>query len=75
VRKADNLPHSTADVTESGSLNLPEPSGPHRPVIGILFFIGRHFREAAGSVHFTTVKMQTKYNQAEPEDRDVGRSQ
>jgi hypothetical protein len=32
---ADNLPPSSADVTESGSLNLPEPSGPHRPVMGL----------------------------------------
>jgi hypothetical protein len=38
VRKADNLPPSSADVTESGSLNLPEPSGPHRPVMGSLTF-------------------------------------
>jgi hypothetical protein len=34
---ADNLPRSSADVTESGSLNLPEPSGPHRPVMGLLY--------------------------------------
>jgi hypothetical protein len=34
---ADNLPLSGADVTESGSLNLPEPSGPHRPVMGLLY--------------------------------------
>jgi hypothetical protein len=39
VRKADNLPLSSADVTESGSLNLPEPSGLHRPAIGILYLI------------------------------------
>jgi hypothetical protein len=32
---ADNLPPSTADVTESGSLNLPEPSGTHKPVMGL----------------------------------------
>jgi hypothetical protein len=32
VRKADNLPPSSADVTESGSLNLPEPSEPRRAV-------------------------------------------
>jgi hypothetical protein len=37
VRKAENLPPSSADVTESGSLNLPEPSGPHRPVMGMLY--------------------------------------
>jgi hypothetical protein len=30
---ADNLP--SADVTESGSLNHPEPSGLHRPVMGL----------------------------------------
>jgi hypothetical protein len=34
---ADNLPPSNADVMESGSLNLPEPSVPHRPVIGLLY--------------------------------------
>jgi hypothetical protein len=34
---ADNLPPPSADVTESGSLNLPEPSGPHRPVMGMLY--------------------------------------
>jgi hypothetical protein len=33
---ADNLPPSSADVMESGSLNLPDPSGPHRPVVGLL---------------------------------------
>jgi hypothetical protein len=33
---ADNLPHPSADITESGSLNLPEPSGTHRPVMGLL---------------------------------------
>jgi hypothetical protein len=36
---ADNLPPSIADVTESGSLNLPEPSGPHRPVMGLLYLL------------------------------------
>jgi hypothetical protein len=38
---AVNLPSSTANVTESGSLNLPEPSepsGPLRPVMGLLYF-------------------------------------
>jgi hypothetical protein len=34
---ADNLPPSSADVTESGSLNLPQPSGPHGPVMGLLY--------------------------------------
>jgi hypothetical protein len=37
VRKADNLPPSSAEVTESGSLNLSELSGPHRPVMGMLY--------------------------------------
>jgi hypothetical protein len=35
VRKAENVSPSNADVTESGSLNLPEPSGPHRAVMGM----------------------------------------
>jgi hypothetical protein len=34
---ADNLPPSSADVTDSGSLNLPEPSGLRRPVMGLLY--------------------------------------
>jgi hypothetical protein len=34
---ADNQPPSSADVTESGSLNLPEPCGPHRPVMGLVY--------------------------------------
>jgi hypothetical protein len=37
-RKAGNKPPSSADVTESGSLNLPELSGPHKPVMGMLYF-------------------------------------
>jgi hypothetical protein len=37
VRKANNLPPSSADVTESGSLNLPEPAGLHRPVTRMLY--------------------------------------
>jgi hypothetical protein len=37
VRKAENLPPSSADVTEFGNLNLPEPSGPHRPVMEMLY--------------------------------------
>jgi hypothetical protein len=52
---ADNLPASSADVTESGSLNLPEPSGPHRPVMGLLYlysltlphFLCWHFSNSA----------------------------
>jgi hypothetical protein len=38
VRKAENLPPSSADVTESGIPNIPEPSGPHRAVMGMLCF-------------------------------------
>jgi hypothetical protein len=34
---ADNVPPSSADVTKSGSLNVPQPSGPHRPVMGFPF--------------------------------------
>jgi hypothetical protein len=39
VRKVVNLLPSSADVTESGSLNLPEPSGPHRPVMGLIYLM------------------------------------
>jgi hypothetical protein len=35
LHMADNLPPSSADVTESGSLNIPEPSGPHTTVMGL----------------------------------------
>jgi hypothetical protein len=35
---ADNLPPSSDDVTDSGSINLPEPSGPYKPVMGLLYF-------------------------------------
>jgi hypothetical protein len=38
VRKVNNLPLPSADVTEPGSLNLPEPSGPHKHVMGMLNF-------------------------------------
>jgi hypothetical protein len=34
---ADNLPPSSADVTESGSLNNSEPSGTHRPAMGMFY--------------------------------------
>jgi hypothetical protein len=34
---AENLTPSSANITESGSLNLPENSGPHRPVMGLLY--------------------------------------
>jgi hypothetical protein len=34
---ADNLPPSSTDVKESGSLNLPESSGPRRPIMGLLY--------------------------------------
>jgi hypothetical protein len=36
---ADNLSPSSAVVTESGNLNLPESSGPLRPVIGLFTYI------------------------------------
>jgi hypothetical protein len=46
VRMADNLPPSSVYVTESGSLNLQESSGPHRPVMGLftLKLIIRHIK-------------------------------
>jgi hypothetical protein len=31
------LPSSRADIMESGRLNLPEPSRPHRPVMGMFY--------------------------------------
>jgi hypothetical protein len=37
MRIADNLPPSSANVTESGSLNLSEYCGPHRLVMGLLY--------------------------------------
>jgi hypothetical protein len=36
VRMVDKLQPSNVDVMKSGSLNLPELSGPHRPVMGLL---------------------------------------
>jgi hypothetical protein len=39
VRKADNLTVSSADVTESGSLNFPEPSGPNWPVMRMPYLL------------------------------------
>ena len=35
--KADNLPPSCAVVMKSGNLNFLEPSGPLRPVTGLLY--------------------------------------
>jgi hypothetical protein len=49
---ADNLPPLSADVTESGSLNLPEPSGPHRPVMGTLYLYYRP-KKTAIFIHIT----------------------
>jgi hypothetical protein len=43
---ADNLPPSSADVIESGSLNFPEPSGPHRPVKGLFYIICGYLKSA-----------------------------
>jgi hypothetical protein len=43
MRMADNLSPSSADVTESGSLNLPERPGPHRAVMGLLYFTLLYF--------------------------------
>jgi hypothetical protein len=40
---ADNLPPSSANVTESGSLKLPEPSGPHRAVMAMLYLYLYYF--------------------------------
>jgi hypothetical protein len=35
---AENLPPSSADVTESGNLNLPRILWAHRPVMGLFYF-------------------------------------
>ena len=37
MRKADNLSPSSAVVTKSGNLNFLEPSGPVRPVMGMIY--------------------------------------
>jgi hypothetical protein len=34
---AETLPPSSVEVTKSGSLNFPETSGHHRPVMGLLY--------------------------------------
>jgi hypothetical protein len=44
---ADNLPPSSADVTESGSLNLAEPSGPYRPVMGLFYLLPFYYMSSA----------------------------
>jgi hypothetical protein len=62
----DNLPLSSADVTESGSLNLPEISGPHTPVMGLLYeyltslsYVSEDF--SLGLVHKTLSDIQQGY--------------
>ena len=39
MRKANNLPPYCAVVKKSRSLNFLDPSGPARPVTGVLFII------------------------------------
>jgi hypothetical protein len=41
---ADNLPPTSVDAMESVDLNLPEPSGPHRPVMGMIYLLPTAFR-------------------------------
>jgi hypothetical protein len=58
VRKAENLPPSSVDVTDSGSLNLPEHSGPHRPVMGMIYlyiYIYIYIYDPGSSVGVTTI--------------------
>jgi hypothetical protein len=55
---ADNLPPSSVDVTKSGSLNLPEPSGPHRPSMGLFYFTQLLFLHLAFS-HFCNFGCET----------------
>jgi hypothetical protein len=47
--------HQSADVTESGSLNLTEPSGPHGLVMGMLYFFYLHGR-LGGTCSFSLVE-------------------
>jgi hypothetical protein len=47
------FPPSSADVTKSGSLNLPEPSGPHRPVMGMLCLFYVTFPSQLGAYKFS----------------------
>jgi hypothetical protein len=53
----DNLSPSSADVTESGSLNLPEPSGPHRPVMGLLYLFIFYFKNTRREENGKTAHM------------------
>jgi hypothetical protein len=59
---ADNLRPSSTDVMESGSLNLPEPSGPHRPVMGLLYLY----------IYTTHFKSADRYHTFNAADTDIG---
>jgi hypothetical protein len=60
VRKAENQPPSSADVTEAASLNPPEPYGPHRPVMGMLYLYYFVLKpcEMIGELHFLSLLSQ-----------------
>jgi hypothetical protein len=53
---ADNLPPSSAAVTESGSLNFPETSGAHRPVIGLLYMITNVIKMGRDVTYLISIK-------------------
>jgi hypothetical protein len=56
---ADHLPPSSTDITESGSLKIPEPSGPHMPVMGLIYlFFTCYLYLYAKSAELLTLKVQ-----------------
>ena len=56
MRKADNLPPYCAVVKKSRSLNFLDPSGPARPVTGVLFYnkINRNYSLRPARKHSTS---------------------
>jgi hypothetical protein len=59
VRKADNLPPSCADVKKSGGLNLLEPCGLFRPVMGQLYLLP--------FIHYTALSYRNQSYDRNPE--------
>jgi hypothetical protein len=53
MRRADNL-------TTSGSLNLLEPSGLSRPVMGLLYLFLFNASEDSGVIHATNKQTETE---------------
>jgi hypothetical protein len=59
--KAGNLPLSSADVMESGSLNLPEPSGAHRPVMGLFYLFYTMLEAVIAVCTFIQTEFEDEY--------------